>query len=125
MFAPVAIAAIGRLPDTLIDRSIVIEMRRKTGTETVDRFTRGELEGLARVPRRCARWVADNLESLRTARPKPLADIDDCAADNWEALFAIADAAGEDWPERARSGDRRQPPASVPARPAPATAGVF
>jgi hypothetical protein len=103
VFAPVAIAAIGRLPDTLMDRSIVIEMRRKTGSETVDRFTRGEREGLARVPRRCARWVADNLDSLRAARPKPLADIDDRAADNWEALFAIADLAGEDWPARARA----------------------
>jgi hypothetical protein len=103
VFAPVAIAAIGRLPDTLMDRSIVIEMRRKTGSETVDRFTRGEREGLARVPRRCARWVADNLDLLRRARPKPLAEIDDRAADNWEALFAIADAAGEDWPARARA----------------------
>jgi hypothetical protein len=103
VFAPVAIAAIGRLPDTLMDRSIVIEMRRKTGSERVDRFTRGEREGLARVPRRCARWVVDNLEALRAARPKPVADIDDRAADNWEALFAIADLAGEDWPVRARA----------------------
>lgn len=103
VFAPVAIAAIGRLPDTLMDRSIVIEMRRKTGSERVDRFTRGDREGLARVPRRCARWVVDNLEALRVARPKPLTEIDDRAADNWEALLAIADLAGEDWPARARA----------------------
>jgi hypothetical protein len=103
VFAPVAIAAIGRLPDTLMDRSIVIEMRRKTGSERVDRFTRGEREGLARVPRRCARWVVDNLEALRAARPKPITEIDDRAADNWEALLAIADLAGEDWPARARA----------------------
>src|SRR6185436_11582717 len=56
-----------------------------------------------RVPRRCARWVTDNLQALRAARPKPLAEIDDRAADNWEALFAIADLAGEDWPARARA----------------------
>jgi hypothetical protein len=107
VFAPVAIAAIGRLPDTLMDRSIVIEMRRKTGSETVDRFRRGEREGLARVPRRCARWVADNLEALKAVRPSPLADMDDRAADNWEALFAIADLAGEDWPARARAAAQR------------------
>ena len=107
VFAPVAIAAIGRLPDTLMDRSIVIEMRRKTGGETVDRFRRGEREGLAGVPRRCARWVADNLEALRTVRPSPIADIDDRATDNWEALFAIADLAGEDWPARARAAALR------------------
>jgi hypothetical protein len=89
-----------------MDRSIVIEMRRKTGNETVDRFTRGEREGLARVPRRCARWVADNLAALCAERPKPLADIDDRAADNWEALFAIADVVGEDWPARARAAAR-------------------
>ncbi len=103
VFAPVAIAAIGRLPDTLMDRSVVIEMRRKTGSERVDRFTRAEREGLAGVPRRCVRWVADNLAALRTARPAALAGIDDRAVDNWEALFAIADRAGDDWPKRARA----------------------
>lgn len=90
-----------------MDRSIVIEMRRKTGTETVDRFRRGEREGLARVPRRCARWVVDNLEGLKAVCPSPLADMDDRAADNWEALFGIADLAGEDWPARARAAAQR------------------
>lgn len=103
VFAPVAIAAIGRLPDTLMDRSILIEMRRKTGSERVDRFTRVEREGLAGVPRRCVRWVGDNLTALRTARPTAPSEIDDRGADNWEALFAIADRAGGDWPERARA----------------------
>lgn len=103
VFAPVAIAAIGRLPDTLMDRSIVIEMRRKTGAESVERLRRAEREALMDIPRRCTRWVADNLEELRRARPSIPADLDDRAADNWEALLAIADAAGGPWPERARA----------------------
>jgi putative DNA primase/helicase len=102
VFAPVAIAAIGRLPDTLMDRSIVIEMRRKTGSESVERLRRVEREVLAEIPRRCARWVADRLEELRRARPAIPADLDDRAADNWEALLAIADAADGPWPQRAR-----------------------
>jgi hypothetical protein len=103
VFAPVAIAAIGRLPDTLVDRSIVIEMRRKTGTESVERLRRTEREALAGIPRQCARWAADNLEELRTARPVTPADLDDRAADNWEALVAIADAAGGSWPQKTRA----------------------
>jgi putative DNA primase/helicase len=106
VFAAVAIAAIGRLPDTLMDRSIVVEMRRKTGAETVDRFRRAEREGLMNIPRRCARWTTDNMAVLRTARPT-IPDVDDRAADNWESLLAIADAAGADWPERARAAALR------------------
>jgi putative DNA primase/helicase len=103
VFCPVAIAAIGRLPDTLMDRSIVIEMRRKTRVESVERLRRAEREALTAIPRRCARWVADNLEELRSARPAIPADLDDRAADNWEPLLSIADTAGGPWPNRARA----------------------
>ena len=107
VFAPVAIAAIGRLPDTLMDRSIVVEMRRKTGDETVERFRRAEREGLTSIPRQCARWTTDNMALLRAARPAIPTDVDDRAADNWESLLAIADTAGADWPERARAAALR------------------
>jgi hypothetical protein len=106
VFAPVAIAAIGRLPDTLMDRSIVIEMRRKAAGESVERFRREEREALGDVRRRCARWAADNLERLRKARPTIAGEVDDRAADNWEPLLAIADVAGGDWPDRSRAAAR-------------------
>ena len=33
-----------------MDRLIIVEMRRKTGDETVDRFRRAEREGLMSIP---------------------------------------------------------------------------
>jgi putative DNA primase/helicase len=40
---------------------------------------------------------------LQEARPEIPKQLDDRAADGWEPLMAIADAAGGDWPERARA----------------------
>jgi putative DNA primase/helicase len=103
VFGAVAIAAIGKLPDTLMDRSIVIEMKRKAPGEKVRKLRRRQREALAALPRRCARWVADNLKSLSDSEPEVPDDLDDRAADNWEPLLAIADQAGGPWPLRARA----------------------
>ena len=102
-WCPKAIALIGKLPDTLQDRSIEIRMRRKLEGEQVahlrsDRISE-EVEDL-----RCqaARWVMDNCTVVATADPCMPKDLNDRASDNWRPLVAIADAAGGDWPERAR-----------------------
>ena len=103
VFGAVAIAAIGKLPDTLMDRSIVIEMKRKAPTEKLQKLRRRQREALAALPRQCARWAADNLKALSEREPELPDDLDDRAADNWEPLLAIADQAGGPWPERARA----------------------
>jgi putative DNA primase/helicase len=102
-WAPKAVALIGRLPGTTEDRSIVIEMRRKTATETVERF-RGERspQDLEESGRKVARWVQDNEEALRSADPEIPGQLHDRAADNWRALLAIADQVGGEWPRLAR-----------------------
>jgi putative DNA primase/helicase len=97
-WCPKAIAAIGKLPETLADRSVVIEMRRKSADEKVaelrfDRVT-AELEPLRQ---QMARWYEDNRHLLTTADPVMPSGIDDRAADNWRPLLAVADAAGSDW----------------------------
>jgi putative DNA primase/helicase len=103
VFGAVAIAAIGKLPDTLTDRSIVIEMKRKAPTEKLQKLRRRQREALAALPRQCARWAADNLKALSEREPEVPDDLDDRAADNWEPLLAIADQAGGAWPQRARA----------------------
>jgi len=103
VFGAVAIAAIGKLPDTLMDRSIVIEMKRKAPSEKVQKLRRRQREALASLPRQCARWATDNLKALSEREPEIPDDLDDRAADNWEPLLAIADQAGGLWPERARA----------------------
>ena len=101
-FGPVALAGIGTLPDTLMDRSIVIPMRRRMKHESVERFHRRVVD-MEAAPLRSmiARWAIDNrevLESTFVALPEGL---DDRAADCWEPLFAIARTAGDEWLTRA------------------------
>ncbi len=101
-FAPVALAGIGRLPGTLEDRSITIEMRRRKPTERVTRFRRDRASDLDELSSMAARWVADHEISLSAADPDTPEALHDRAADNWRPLFAVADLAGGEWPQRAR-----------------------
>ncbi len=118
-FAPVALAGIGRLPGTLEDRSITIEMRRRKRTERVTRFRRDRTSDLDDLASMAARWVADHEVSLSTADPEAPDTLHDRAVDNWRPLFAIADRAGGDWPTLARqvavrlSGGEAEQDASV------------
>lgn len=100
-WAPMVIAGIGRLPGTIEDRSIAIELRRKADDEKVERLWGSGVDFEA-LKSRAARWAADHLNRLRWARPEVPLGMDDRAADNWWPLLAIADAAGGDWPGRAR-----------------------
>ncbi len=99
-FGPKAFAGIGGAPDTLRDRSIVIELRRRAPSERVERFRRREAEPEA-APIRDA--LVEALAGVDLVdRPEIPTELDDRAADGWEPLFAIADAAGGEWPARAR-----------------------
>jgi Protein of unknown function (DUF3631) len=103
-FCAVALAGIGDLPDTIIDRSIVIKMRRRAPHERIEQFRLRKVrpEG-ERLRDRCAAWAQANLEALTEAEPLMPRGITDRAADVWEALFAIADSAQGEWPARARA----------------------
>ena len=92
-------AAIGRLPDTLADRCIVITMQRKMPGEECERMHR--LNSIA-LRQRCAQFVAEHSDAIAQASPEIPSALNDRAADIWEPLFAIADLAGGDWPALAR-----------------------
>jgi len=98
-WCPKILAAIGRLPDTLADRCIVLRMQRKTERESCER-----LKDLDATPlrRRCARFAQDQGERIATAAPAMPPDMNDRAGDIWEPLLALADLAGGPWPEWAR-----------------------
>ncbi|MGH7038370.1 MAG: DUF3631 domain-containing protein [Stellaceae bacterium] len=102
VFGPMAIAAIGKLPGTIEDRSIKIAMRRRRPDEAVERLRLDRLGDFVPLARRASRWVADHLAALKAADPVVPGELHDRAADNWRPLLAIADAAGGGWPERAR-----------------------
>jgi Protein of unknown function (DUF3631) len=105
VFCAKAFAGIGDyLPDTLVDRSIVVRLDRRTRAEPVERFRRREVEPTTDDLRdRLADWLEPQLDGLRAARPQLPQELDDRAWDCWEPLLAVADLAGGEWPSRARA----------------------
>lgn len=102
-WAPKALALIGRLPETLEDRSIVIPMSRKLRSEEVERFRTGSLEKeLLHFRCKALRWANDHREELANLDPGIPTGLGDREADNWRPLLAIADCAAGEWPSKAR-----------------------
>ena len=106
-WAPTVIAGIGDPPATVIDRAIVIDLKRKLSTETVAPLRERDGADLGVLKRKIARFVADNETALRAIEPNPPLPVDnDRARDMWEPLLAVADVVGGDWPERAREAGK-------------------
>lgn len=103
-FAACALAGIGDMPDTILDRSVIIPMKRRAPHEQIEPFRERLVRADAHKLRdRIAAWAAEHTDDLRDTWPDMPDGIEDRAADVWEALIAIADRAGGDWPERARA----------------------
>ncbi len=101
-WCPKAIAAIGRLPDTIMDRSISVQMRRKGPGESTEPMPEGE-GGFLVLRRKLARWAANNGATVARNRPDLPAGVENRRADNWRVLLAIADSAGGPFPALARA----------------------
>lgn len=102
VFCPKALAGIGRVPETIASRSIVIEMRRRKSTELVERLR-------LKAIRRAAEQLRESLSAwansgvvplLMPAKPKLPDAMGDRQQDISEPLLAIAELAGGDWQER-------------------------
>src|SRR5262249_55495108 len=101
-WCPVALALIGKLWDTLEDRSVRIVLQRRRRDEDVARLRLDGLGELMPVAGRMQRWANDNRAAVAAADPPVPRELNDRAADCWRPLLAIADQAGADWPEMAR-----------------------
>ncbi|MET7717430.1 DUF3631 domain-containing protein [Streptomyces sp. NPDC005407] len=101
-FAMAALAGIGDLPDTIMDRSVVIRMRRRRPGEKVAEFrTVRDTPTLHALRDRLVAWLAPlHAEATDLTPPMP---VEDRAADTWEPLVAVADLAGGQWPDLARA----------------------
>ncbi|MFE3647705.1 DUF3631 domain-containing protein [Streptomyces sp. NPDC059152] len=102
-YCGVAVAGLGNLPDTIMTRSVIIRMRRRARNETVEAFRARihEAEG-HKLRDRLAEWAEHARGFVMGAWPDMPDGVTDRPADVWEPLLAIADAAGGDWPARAR-----------------------
>jgi hypothetical protein len=117
-FAMAIIGGIGDMPDTIEDRAVVISMRRRGPGESVTQWrSRRAIPKLKALHTRLHDWVDAHRAELAEAEPDLPAE--DRAADVWEPLVAIADAAGGDWPARARKACQ----SLTDSRPDPDTAG--
>jgi hypothetical protein len=106
VFCPKALAGIGKLPDTIGDRSIPIIMARRKRGEAVEKFRAREAEEIAKpIVAALQAWSQRQavIEKLREARPEIPDALCDRAADICEPLLAIADLAGGKWPVLARA----------------------
>lgn len=96
-WTPMAIASIGDLPPTIMDRSIVIPLRRKTKNETVKRM-RTDLFVVAKSERdKLLKWSTDNAKSIASNSNEPPNLGNDRAVDNWLPLFTIANQVSPTW----------------------------
>jgi hypothetical protein len=102
-YCGVAVAGLGNLPDTIMTRSIVIRMRRRARNERIEAFRARlhEAEG-HKLREQLAQWAEHARGFVMGAWPDMPDGVSDRPADVWEPLLAIADAAGGDWPTRAR-----------------------
>lgn len=92
-----------KLPDTLTDRAIVIQMQRRQAGERVERFRyRHASQDAEPIRAALEAWAPAAVEMLQAAEPELPGDLSDRQADAWEALLAIADHAGGEWPANAR-----------------------
>ncbi|MFZ2240985.1 MAG: DUF3631 domain-containing protein [Gordonia amarae] len=108
VFAPVALAGLaGKMPDTITSRAVTVHMRRRRPDEHVAEYRERrvivESEPLKSV---LEAWVVFESPRLAEAWPDMPEGVRDRPAEVWEALLAVADAAGGEWPERAREACR-------------------
>ena len=101
VFGAKAISGIGRIPDTLVDRSIPLTLRRKMKDETKKRVRDLPLDVTNMIQSQLARWSGDNMLAVKEADPVLPISINDRAQDNWQILFKIAMILGDEWLEKA------------------------
>lgn len=98
-YAAMALAGIGTdWPDTVLDRSVIVNMERKKSDERVERLRKPQKAALRELGDR----LGESLSAVQNYSTDRLpSELSDRAQDGWEALLAIAEAAGGDWPSRA------------------------
>lgn len=105
VYCPKAFAGIGdKLPDTIADRSIPIELRRRgPGERKPDRLRRVTIENELRpIGRLIEEWATAVVSRMGDETPDLPDELSDRQQDAWEPLLAIADDAGGEWPQIAR-----------------------
>jgi hypothetical protein len=97
-FGPKVLASIGSLHETIEDRSIIINMKRKPPGAEVEELCDCDPDVFVVLRRKLQRWVNDNRDAIQATklqRPKALLDR---AWNKWRPLLTIAHVVGGVWP---------------------------
>ena len=98
-WCPKAIAGIGGLPDTVLDRSIIVKLARRPPNVSLTHWRDRDRTAIENLRRQLARWCKDhatNIVARRGAGGFPTG-LHDRGRDAWEALLAIGNVAGDEW----------------------------
>lgn len=102
-YCAVALAGLNQLPDTLMTRSIVVNMKRRSRGQVVEPYRRRVNQPEAvKLTERLAQFANQVRATVADAWPDLPEGIEDRDADIWEPILAIADAAAGHWPLTAR-----------------------
>lgn len=99
-FAPAFLSGIGRLPDIVEDRAVLIHMRRKAPDEVVQPYRPSrDAMALNSIRERLDKWAGVKSHDAQACADEQHVElpVDDRAADVWEPLLAVAHLAGGDW----------------------------
>jgi hypothetical protein len=98
VFCPKALACVGRLPDTVADRSIIVRMKRAKRGEKVDELRRRNLGNVAPLAEEIRAWATSNEPCVAEAYHQNAVEfLPGREADLWEGMFATIRVAA---PER-------------------------
>ncbi|MBO0847722.1 MAG: DUF3631 domain-containing protein [Nocardioides sp.] len=104
-FGPVALAGIGVMPETLMDRSVIVHMRKRLPSEPVQRLRRRLIATRAEQLRnQLLNWSSGVVEEWKKRLPETELpeELSDRQQDAWEPLVLVADNAGTRWGALAR-----------------------
>jgi putative DNA primase/helicase len=98
-FCPKVLASIGGLHETIEDRSIIVNMKRKPPGVDVEELCDCDPTVFVNLRRKLQRWALDNrdaIQATKLVRPKALLDR---AWNKWRPLLTIAHVVGGKWPD--------------------------
>lgn len=97
VFGAKVISGIGKLPSTVMDRSISLTLRRALAHEKRQRIKELPKATTETIKAKLARWADDNMHRVAESKPQLPESIYNREFDTWEILFQIADSLGGDW----------------------------
>jgi hypothetical protein len=114
---PMVLASIGDLQPTIMDRSVIINLRRKKMYEHTDPIPVDMRNTHETLRDRIKTWCSTNEPLIRSSPVKPPEVGNSRAEDNWTPMFTIAKKIGGGWPERCMQAYRHLTTAAEPELP--------